>query len=336
MKKLVGLLMVTLAGLAIGAVFLWQELRDVRVQSATVSTHIKELQAAELSAAAAAAAAPVQIPTVQTATEPAKPVEAAVPTSTPPVASTEKRPENPLRGMVQQLMGTPEARDMMRAQLRARLPQQYPDLGKELGLSPADTDKLFDLLAKQQMDAATNMLDALGGDRQNPANAQDRQRLTQETQRANQAELAAMLGDKLPKYEEYQKTLPMRRQVNQFQASLGTGSNALTETQSKQLITALAAEQDQIQQDRRSAPRQTQQRQADPQAAIEQQIDRAAEENKRMVNAASSHLNPQQLESYRQMLDQQQSVQRTLLRGIGSQLGNQGAGNGIPGAPTGR
>jgi hypothetical protein len=213
---------------------------------------------------------------------------------------------------------------LLKSQLRAMLPRQYPDLAKELGLTPAETEKFFDMLVKHQMSTTGSALNLLGGNgSQDAAAMQDARRKVQEQQTANQAELATMLGDKLPKYQEYQRTLPMRQQVSQLQAALGTGNNALSDTQSKQLITALSAEQSRIQQDRRNAPRQPQQAAANPQAAIEQQLQRAAEENRRMVDAARSSLNPQQLENYQQLLEQQQNMQRTLLRGIGSQLGTQ-------------
>ena len=42
------------------------------------------------------------------------------------------------------------------------------------------------------------------------------------------------------------------------------------------------------------------------------QLERAAEDSRRMLNAARSQLNSEQLDQYRQMLDQQQNLQRTL------------------------
>ncbi len=63
-----------------------------------------------------------------------------------------------------------------------------------------------------------------------------------------------MLGSKVPQWQEYQRTLPFRRQVNQLQATLGD-ENALSASQSKALMTALDAERTRIQEDSRNAPR---------------------------------------------------------------------------------
>lgn len=324
MKKLVPLLMIALAAVSIAAVYVWQELRAVRLQTSELSAHIAELQSAKLVAAATPAlSAPTSVE-LQPGAATALPGAAATAQSSAsiaaPAAAPEARKPDPLQALAQQMLGTPEGQEMLKAQLRAMLPMQLPDIGKELGLTPAETEKLLDMLVKHQLSVTGDALNMLGGSSQQDAAAmQASQRKIQDQQRANQAELATLLGDKMPKYEEYQKTLPLRQQVTRLQASLGTGNNALSDTQSKQLISALAAEQAQIQQDRRNAPRQPQQGPPNPQAAIDMQLDRAAEDSRRMVNAARSHLNSQQLDSYRQMLEQQQNLQRSLIRSMSGQ-----------------
>jgi hypothetical protein len=328
MKKLVPVLMVVLAAVTLAAVYLWQELRDVRTQTSELRSQLAGLQSAQLAAAAApVTASPADLQSIVapvTAPESAPIAAGALPATAAPA---EKKTSDALASFAQQLLGTPEGQEMLKAQLRATLPMQYPDLGKELGLSPAETDKLFDILVKQQVSAAGIGLNVLGGNgTQDAAAMRETQRQVQEIQRANQAELASALGDRMPKYEEYQKTLPLRRQVTQLQSALGTGNNALSDAQGKQLIAALAAEQKQIQLERSIAPVQPQQGPRDRQAVVEQQLQRAAEENRRMIDAARTQLNPQQLASYTQMLEQQQNLQRTLTRSISSQSGAQGGG----------
>jgi hypothetical protein len=333
MKKLVPMLMVVLAAVTIAAVYLWQELSDVRRQTSELQTHVSGLQSARLAAAAAPGSPAAVQPAGTLAAPPTLP--AASGTAPPAVAApAEKKPTDALASLAQQMLGTPEGQEMLKTQLRMMLPQQYPGIGMELGLSPAETEKLFDMLVKQQVNSAGIGLNILGGGSQDAAAMRETRRKAEELQRANQAELAAMLGDKMPKYEEYQKTLPLRQQVTQLQAALGTGNNALSDAQGKQLIAALAAEQSQIQRERNNTPRPPQQGPRDQQALIEQQLERAAEDNRRMVNAARAHLNPQQLDSYRQMLEQRQNLQRTLTRSISSQMGDQGTPNGQPGAPA--
>jgi hypothetical protein len=323
MNKLVPVLMVVLSAVAIATIYLWQELREVRIQSDEVQTRITALQSARLTAvdARTVPAATTELQTVAvTAPAGATPTSPELPGTN---STAEKKPGNALQDLAQQMLGTPEGREMMMGQLRMVLPQQYPDLGRELELTPADTEKFFDMLVKHQMSTTADALELLGNNGQrDAAAAQERQRKAQEIQLANQAEVTAMLGDKATRWQQYQQTLPMRRQVNQLKMSLGTGNNALSDTQGTPLIAALAAEQSRIQQERRNAPRPPQQPgQPNPQTAIEQQLERAAEDNRRMVGVASSYLNPQQLDSYRQMLEQQQSMQRTLMRAVGSQSG---------------
>ncbi|MEO8313470.1 MAG: hypothetical protein ABI645_01635 [Pseudomonadota bacterium] len=334
MKKLVPVLMVVLSALTIAAVYLWQELSEVRTQTSELKTHVTELQSARLAAATVPALSPsgaavLQPSAVETAGAAATSAVALPATA----AGAEKKPNNALQEIAKQMLGTPEGQEMMKAQLRMMLPQRFPDIGKELGLTPAETEKLFDVLAKQQMGQTTLGLDVLSGNGMPDSAAM--QEKTRKLQQDQQAELAALLGDKLPQYQNYQKNLPMRRQVSQLQSTLGTGNNALSDTQAKPLISALAAEQTRIQQDRSNAPRPAQpQQRLTPQQVMEQQterqIARAAEDSRRMISVATSYLNPQQLESYRKMLEQQQSLESTLIRSIGSQVAPQINGGGQP------
>lgn len=342
MKKIVPVLIVALSGCVIAAVYLWQELRDVRAQAAELDTRVTELQSTV--AAAKAGLPPSTLPASAAApdaaiasAQPAAPGSQSAPVASPAANASAPRPAQGNRegdgitGLARQMMGTPEGRELVASQLRMILPSQYPDLAKELGLTPAEEAKLFDLLIKQQTSTASIGLDMLAGNAPMDAAAmQQRQREVQELERANRAELTTMLGDRMPKWEEYQRTLPMRQQVNQLRTSLGTGNNALSDSQSRSLMSALAAEQAQIQQDRRNAPRQPQQGPPNPQANIERQLQRMAEDNQRMISVASSHLNPQQLEGYRNLLEAQANMQRTLLRGVGAQLGAQGTGTAQP------
>jgi hypothetical protein len=146
---------------------------------------------------------------------------------------------------------------------------------------------------------------------------QEMQRRTTAMQQANEAELAATLGNKYPKWEEYQSSLQVRQQVSQLKNSLGTSGSTLSDAQSQQLITALAAEQKRINQETRNNPMSGR----NQQEILEQQLERTVDSNRRLVDVASGYLNPQQLESYRRQLELQERLQRTILGTMG------GAGN---------
>ncbi len=90
------------------------------------------------------------------------------------------------------------------------------------------------------------------------------------------------------------------------------------QSQSKSLIAALAAEQKRIAEEQRNTP--------PPQGAsrqdlLERQLQQATENNKRLVDAASAELTPVQLDKYRQMLDRQTAMVRSVLHALGGQGG---------------
>ena len=304
MKKLVIGLGASLVVISIVAGNLWRELYEVRLQSTQLGKRVDALQSGQLAAnlrpgTLAATAAPAAIKTTAVA-------------ATPAGDGGKKAASALLEGM-SQLLASPEGREMMLSQARMQMPQQYPDLGRELGLTPAEVDKFFDMLARQQADMSTDALDQINGETQDRAALQERQRRMQERQQANQAELTAMLGSKYPKYQEYQKSLPVRRQVNQLQATLGTGNTALSDAQSRPLITALAAEQTRIQEDRRNAPRGAA---GNQQNMLEVELQRTAESNQRLIRVAASYLDPQQLNGYRRMLEQEEALTRSMMRSM--------------------
>jgi hypothetical protein len=310
---------------------LWRDLRDVRIQSAHLRDRITVLQAMP--------AATTPAPAVQTSPPATTVAPGAVPTQTPgsaratavvrptsnaPVAADAaqqgdaakapaKSEANAMMEGVSRIMGTQAGRDMVTAQLRMMLPRQYPDLGKELGLSNAEEEKFLDMLARQQSELSGDAMGMLGGGQMDRAAAQELQRKIMEKQQANQAEIAATLGDKLPAWQQYQQTLPIRRQVNELQTALG-GSNALTDSQTKSVIAAMAAEQTRINEERRNAPPLP--RAGTGNNTAEAQLQREAQSNARMVEAASPHLNSQQMDSFRKVLEQQMEMARTLVRSL--------------------
>lgn len=313
MKALVGALGIGLVAAGVATGMLWRDLGDVRAQSAQLRDRVLSLQSAQVAAnlAPAPAADPgVALPTTTPTTAP----QASGPQGAAATAAAARGASqgNALMEGISKVLASPEGRDIVLAQVRMILPQQYPDLAQELGLSTAEEEKFFDMLARQQADLSGGVLGALGGGGMDQAAMQEMQRKTREQQQAQQAELNTFLGSRAPQWQEYQRTLPVRRQVNSLKTALGP-DNALTASQSKSLMTAISAEQDRIRQDRRNAP---QPAPGNPQNNREQQLQRQQEDNARLVSAASSHLSAQQLEGYRKLLQQQSETQRRLMQVI--------------------
>ena len=159
-------------------------------------------------------------------------------------------------------------------------------------------------------------LEYLGAAQADRGGAQEMQRKMMELQQANDAESKALLGDKQAQWQQYQDTLPIRRQVGALQSSLGA-ANALSDSQTKSVIAAMSAEQSRINEERRLAIRQPGGAAAAvAQNNVEAQLQRQADEASRMVDAAASYLNAQQLETFHKTIDQQQELTRTVIRSV--------------------
>jgi hypothetical protein len=207
----------------------------------------------------------------------------------------------------------PASREMTNSMMRMMLPQMYPDVGKELKLSDEEVKRLFDLLGRQQMDMGMDGMDVLAGDTRDPTTLQESQRKLQEKQQASEAELANLLGDRYPKWQEYVSTRTARLQVQQFENMLGSGSR-LSDAQRDGLITALAAVQKAANQDELSGPLLSGRTQKE---MMDNELKTMAEHNRRIVEAASAHLTPTQLDAFRRMMDQQTESMNMMMRTFG-------------------
>jgi hypothetical protein len=321
MKKLAMALAAAIFVGGIVALNMWRELRTEREQYAALQARVADLEAAQKPApapAAPATMAPNPAASVADATQPAAP-------TTPASRAAEGQAEilrNSMAG-VGAMMASPEMQERVSNQLRAELEREFPDLAKELNLTPAEAQKFFDLLAKQ---AGSAMGDALGmmsgGD---SASRQALEVRIVEQQEASDAAISALLGSKYPKWEEYQGTVAARQQVTQLRAMLGSGDNALDEAHAKPLIAALGAETARINQGMRDATKAAR----GSQSVLEAQLQYSTAQNERLITAATPHLTGPQLDGFKRMLAQQEKLTRMML---GTMTG-QGNARGQGGAP---
>ena len=312
MKQLVVVLAVALAGVGAGAGYLWKQLGAERSLNAELNDHVMALEVAQQ--AAALAPPPVAAAETPATTSPAS--APAAPAQAPQPAAA-RQGGAALGEAAKALLSTDAGKEMTRTMLRSVIAQQYPDLGKELGLTPEQANELMETLTRQMVDQSSESMGLLTGNG-DPAAMRELQRKTQEMQKANEAELQALLGSKYPKFQEYQGNQAARQQVSQLQNALGTGGiTALTDSQRQGLITALGAEQRRINDDNRNALMANQGRPGGSQNYLDQQLQQAADSSRRLVDAASGHLNSQQLDAYRKMLDQQLEMARGVMKAFG-------------------
>jgi hypothetical protein len=314
MKKLALVLSIATLAVAIFAGMMWVKLGDESAQLKALRSQVTEMEGAQAAATATVASAnTTAMPAVATP-DATGAVPSASPAATPAPASAESIQKGVAKG-VADILASDEGRDIIKNQMRAVMAAQFPDLAQELRMTPSEADKFMDLLVKQASESAGDVLGMLGGQ-----SSPEAQRKLLDRTIALEKEISKALGSKYPAWQEYQGTATARQQVDQLRALLGTGPDALSETQSKPLIAALGAEQTRInrveQEKMNAAARGTQ-----PVNMIEEQLKSMSANNERLGSAASSYLNPTQLDRYRKMLAQQETMLRTIVGGMGGQGG---------------
>lgn len=325
MKKLVVVLGagVLVAGIVAGG--LWQNLRAQRAHNRELAAEAARVEPAP----AVQVAQPLpEAPEVPEAPAPAAaPVvakaEPAAPPAAPPAKAEPAANANPLAAM----FDNPQGQEMVRTMMRTVMARMYPDLAEAMDFTPEEASRFLDLLAEQQGSLGTESIAMLGGGMGDPAAMQETQRKLLAQQEANEAKLAAMLGSKYPRWEEYQSTAAARQQVNQISASLNAAGHPLSEAQSKALVAALATETAQAQRDEREWSRTGA---LQSKNMVAESVQRAGEAQMRMVDAAAPHLNAEQLALYRREVEQQVKM----LGAVMGLLGGQGQGSAT--APAGR
>jgi len=121
--------------------------------------------------------------------------------------------------------------------------KQYAALIQQLGLTPEQSATLKDLLQQKMLagsDAGMSLLDG-------SMDATNRADLAKQIKSQNDdydAQIKQFLGDDNYKsYQDYEKTIPYRTEVSQFNDQLADGPNGLTPDQQQQMIQVMSDEQ---------------------------------------------------------------------------------------------
>jgi hypothetical protein len=312
LQKLSLILGAALLVISIIAAQLWLELRAEREQGRQLLAHAPVQEPAP--------AAPVADPPLaeSVAPMPAAPAQSGTRETSPAGEA------NQVVAGLQETMNTPQGREFVRTMMVTMLHQEYPDLAKALNLSQAEADKLIDLLAGQRAELGMEAGLRLAGT-QDPAARQEQARQLAEKEQAIEAEVAALLGDRYPKWQEYERTAATRRraqsasqQKNQLRAAIGSRNNPLSDAQFEPLAAALAVEQQRIDQDSRGL-------------SMQQQLQRITEDQRRLADVATVYLNAEQLERYKRHLQQQAQMARAVAGMVDGAMGAQpDAASGAP------
>jgi hypothetical protein len=228
--------------------------------------------------------------------------------------------------MLGKMMKDPGMREMMREQQKAAINMMYSGLFKDLKLTPEEKDKFKALLTDAQMrniDAAQGFF----GDKKDEAPAET-QKATAEAKKQTDAEIKALLGDeRFAVYEDYQKNVGERMQLDQFKARLDAENLSLQDQQTAQMIQIMkeekAAVPPVIPTDNTEFPK----KELMTNENLDKQLAWMEDYNRRVLDRAAQVLTPEQLKQYREFQDQQASMQK-----LGLKMARQmfGGGKGAP------
>jgi hypothetical protein len=302
-QKPVMVLGLALLVISIIAAYLWQQLRDQNAQNEQLSARLTALEPAVPAAAA-------RVPQPQAVSAPGEALPAAVPVPAPTTQSQQRASDaKSLAALSRQMMETPEGREFRLVMRRQSLAREYPDVQKALNLTPEQVDKLFDVLARREVDEQSMPMSIRERGPADPAAREEMARSMAEKNKAYRAELAAALGSSYDKWDEYQLAAKQRQRegwervaADQMRVAISSGNNSMSDAQFQAFNTAVKAEQERIDRTLRSP---------------QQQMQSMPENNRKLIEVASAHLNPEQLAAYRRHLEQQTEMMREAISTLG-------------------
>jgi len=230
--------------------------------------------------------------------------------------------------MLGKMMKDPAMREMMREQQKVAINMMYSGLFKEMKLSPEEKDKFKAILTDAQLKNIENAGE-LFGDKKDGA-VEDVQKLSADSKKQTEAELKTLLGDeRFAQYEDYQKNIGERMQLDQFKTRLQGENMALEEQQTAQLLQIMKEEKavvpPVIPQDNTEFPR----KELLTNENLDKQAQWMEDYNRRVLERVGQVLTPEQFKQYRDFQEQQTAMQK-----LGLNMARQMFGGGKGGGPA--
>ena len=211
--------------------------------------------------------------------------------------------------MLGKMMKDPAMREMMREQQKAAINMMYAGLFKDLNLSPEEKDKFKALLTDAQMRNIENA-QGLFGDKKE-GSLEDAQKLAADAKHQTDTELKALLGDqRFALYEDYQKNLGERMQLDQFKTRLAAEKLPLQDQQTAQLLQIMKEEKAAVPPVIPTDNTQLPNKELMTAENLDKQLAWMEDYNRRVLDRAGQVLNPEQLKQYREFQEQQASMQK--------------------------
>lgn len=232
MPRSTAILLLATAMLAGTTLWSWRALMAERARADALQAQLDE-QATPVAAAAAALPAGAEVP--------AYPAGGGIETEAEPKS---KNPE--IFGDQRRLLGNETYREATRRLRSLRLRRGYVDLAKVLGISQQTADRLLEMLLEKE-------LENLERPQFNPRNEKEariRQLEIQQARLERNAEVAAVIGAaNLPKWEQYEASLPIRHEVREMAGNVFGPVDPLRDDQGEALIRVMHAERQRVRQE---------------------------------------------------------------------------------------
>jgi hypothetical protein len=283
-------LLATMAGTLSAS--LWYKLRAERALAAELSARLSDVERSRrthmmmpMTVAPAATGATSQV----LAEVPAAPVPRL---DNPPVDKIE---EVQRRG----------SRKAQMAAIREFLPNDYPGLIRELGLSPEQAERFWNLLGENVMETSDITTSSIDGQTDPMQLLLQRSRLKLEADRRLDDSLTEVLGESgVRKWQAYREYRMNRVEAARLGKSMEAAALPLSAAQLRQVNAAMDAEQDR-QRSTMATAEQLSTAPPGPAQAREVNSRLQAERNTRIIEAMTPHLSGQQLDALRTALDGQ-------------------------------
>jgi phage terminase small subunit len=230
-----------------------------------------------------------------------------------------------MREMVSSMMKNPEMRKMIRGQQKAAVEMMYSGLFKQLQLAPEEKAELSELLIESQM-RQVDGAQGLFGDSEGQDPAQARADFAQ-AKKETDAQVKDLLGEeRYATYQDYQKNITERMQLDQLKTRLEGAQMPLEEAQLAQLLKLMKDEKAKvppaIPTDPNLSPAETKALMTADN--LDKQVQWMEDYNKRVLDGAAGLLTPDQLKQFREMQEQQASMQKMGLKMAKEMFGQQG------------
>ena len=230
-----------------------------------------------------------------------------------------------MREMVSSMMKNPEMRKMMRGQQKAAVELMYAGLFKQLQLTPEEKAEMSELLIEAQMRQVEGS-QGLFGDSEGQDPAQTRAAFEQ-SKKEMDAQVKGLLGEeRYAEYKDYQKNITERMQLDQLQSRLEGDQMPLQDQQRAQLLELMKDEKTKvppvIPSDSNLSPAETKALMTADN--LDKHFQWMDDYNKRVLAGAAGFLSPEQLQKFREMQEQQTSMQKMGLKMAKEMFGQQG------------